>query len=370
MRNHNEQIPLIGNSPAMTGVRQQIRKYALADCNVLVLGPSGTGKELVARSIHNLSKRSAGPFIAVNCAALPVTLVESELFGVAKGAFTHAVPRIGRFQATGGGTIFLDEIGDTHPEVQAKLLRALEERVIQRVGSNTDISVDCRVVAATNRDLDAACKNRTFREDLYHRLAVAVLRLPPLGERTEDIPRLVEHFVAKLTLKLYGQERAALRVSGEAVHAIMRYSFPGNVRELENAIESAILLSDGEIIRVEHLPETIRGVAKQDCAALNPPGVPPSRLLEALTEILPRAIRIVRVEHLARFLSETGGRWFSRKDFEVFLRGQVRDDMNKNAYGTAGRYLRAIVLTGVLEHNEGKANKSRFRVSKQYLVEN
>jgi transcriptional regulator with GAF, ATPase, and Fis domain len=363
-------ISLIGNSPAITRVVDLIERSAPANANVLIHGPTGTGKELVARSIHDLSGRMEGPFIPVNCAALPENLIESELFGHVKGAFTGAVAdRKGFFEAAQGGTIFLDEIGDLPLTAQVKLLRPLQERSIHRVGENLERPIDCRVVAATNKDLEAACKDGTFREDLYYRLKIVKIYVPPLSERKEDIPLLINHFLTKIPVRMYSPGHPTLRISAEAMDAIMRYSFPGNVRELENAIESAIPLSDGKLIRVEDLPETIRGEVKEDSPVGNPRCMPSSRLLEALKEILPRSIRIVKVEDLARFLSETGGRWFRRKDFEDFLRERGGRDIHKSTYGTAGRYLRAMTMKGVLGHNGGKANKSRFRVLEVYLVE-
>ncbi|MEM5788753.1 MAG: sigma-54 dependent transcriptional regulator [Syntrophobacteraceae bacterium] len=375
MRNNGIGFTLIGNTSAMTSVMNLTRRFAAANCNVLLLGPSGTGKELVARAIHHFSGRS-GPFIPVNIAALPNHLVESELFGSKKGSFTGSmVDRIGRFESAHGGTIFLDEIGDIPMALQVKLLRTLQERTIQRLGENHDRPIDCRMVAATNKDLKTACKEGNFREDLYHRLAVAVIDLPPLRERTEDIPLLVDHFLEKLTPRLR-PELSVPVMSNEAMDAIRGYSFPGNVRELENAISRTILLCDEELIRVEHLPENIREGVKQNSPRGNHHLVHYSWLLERITTALlshdagpRRSIRTEKLADIARYLSETEGSEFSRKDFEVVLRRRARHDMGRSAYATAGRYLRALIEKGVLVHNGGKANQSRFRLSEDCLLE-
>ncbi len=374
-------FPLIGESPAITEVKELIGKIAPADTNVLILGETGTGKEIVANSIHHQSRRSRGPFVAVNCPALAVTVIDSELFGHKKGSFTGALTdRMGRFEFANGGTIFLDEIGDLPLPMQAKLLRSLEEREIQRVGENHNRPFDCRVVAATNVDLETACRKGTFREDLYYRLAVTKIRLPRLRDHIEDIPLLVDHFLGKLAQEKYGAPFSKPRISDEAMDAIISYSFPGNVRELRDSIRGAIVISAGKTISLEDLPENIRQGFEGNSAAPAPRSRPSARLFEALEKCLsrdaglpgnirPKSIRTVKIEDIARFLSGTGGREFSRKEFELFLRRQRSNGINKSAYATAGRYLRAMVEKGVIEHNGGKANKSRFRVSEDYLLE-
>ncbi len=237
---------LIGSSDAMRRVFGTIQKVAETDLTVLVLGRSGTGKELVAQAIHDRSSRKGRPFVVVNCAAISRELVESELFGHEKGAFTGADRRrTGRFEAADGGTVLLDEIGDMPLETQAKVLRVLQERAFERVGGNESIEVDVRVVAATHRDLRAEVQKGRFREDLYYRLKVVEIELPPLGERTEDIPALCEHFLKQLSERL-GRDRK--RLSPAAAARLLRYPWPGNVRELRNAIERAAVLSTGEEI--------------------------------------------------------------------------------------------------------------------------
>ena len=259
MNNQKTTKILIGNSPAMTRVKESIGKFAPSDSTIFITGPSGSGKGLAAEFIHRHSSRSRGPFVRVNCGALPETLVESELFGNARGAFTGALaPRIGRFERAEGGTIFLDEIGEMQLSAQVKLLTALEERYIQRLGENEERHINCRVIAAANIDLKAACSEGKFRLDLYYRLKVANIDMPPLNERTEDIPLLVDFFLEKLTINNYGPLRPAIRMSDEALDAIMHYRFPGDVRELKHMIERAILLSGGELICAAHLPKEVQ----------------------------------------------------------------------------------------------------------------
>jgi DNA-binding NtrC family response regulator len=232
---------LIGSGPAMRKVFETIKKVSETDLTVLIRGESGTGKELVAQALHHRSQRRDRPFVAVNCAAISRELVESELFGHEKGAFTGAdARRIGRFEAAAGGTIFLDEIGDMPLETQAKVLRVLQERMLERVGGNQPINIDVRVVAATHRDLEKEVEEGRFREDLYYRLRVVQVDLPPLRERAEDVPALVDRFLANLAER-HGREK--MRISVEALNALTRHDWPGNVRELRNVVEQAGVLA-------------------------------------------------------------------------------------------------------------------------------
>ena len=242
---------LLGSCPGMQEVYRQIEKVAPTDLSVLVVGETGTGKELVARELHRRSPRASGPFVAINCGALPETLLESELFGHVKGAFTGAVAtRPGRFQLASGGTLFLDEVGDMPPVLQVKLLRALQDRTVQKVGDHREEAVDIRVIAATHRTLEEEVKRGAFREDLYYRLATLTLRVPPLRERGEDVAVLARGF-----LQTFGESyRAAARgFTPAALAAIRRHPWPGNVRELENRIKKAAVLSDGPLVRAEDL---------------------------------------------------------------------------------------------------------------------
>jgi two-component system response regulator HydG len=253
---------LIGSGEKMAVVRRTVEKVAASDTTVFVAGESGTGKELVARAIHRLSKRAAGPFIKVNCGALTETLLESELFGHERGAFTGAIKqKLGRFELADNGTLFLDEVGDVPPAMQVKLLRALQEQEFERVGGEAPIKVNVRVVSATNKDLDAEVAAGRFRQDLYFRLHVLPVKLPPLRERREDIPLLCSHFVAKLGPKTNARVRA---VSDAALGRIMAYHWPGNVRELENAIEQSLVFAEGEEITPAALPQFLQGGAEED----------------------------------------------------------------------------------------------------------
>ncbi|SHI23962.1 sigma-54-dependent transcriptional regulator [Desulfosporosinus lacus] len=240
---------LVGNSEAMKAVKHLVERVALTPATVLIEGESGTGKELVAHAIHTLSPRVNGPFIRVNCAALTETLLESELFGHEKGAFTGAHARkTGRFELADGGTLFLDEIGELSFNVQAKLLRVLQERTFERVGGEKTIKVDVRIITATNRNLLKEAQEGRFREDLYYRLSVFPISIPPLRERREDIPYLADHFLKKL--RSYGQTKT---LNSEVLTQLMEYDWPGNVRELENVVERMVIISQGAVIEADGL---------------------------------------------------------------------------------------------------------------------
>ena len=252
-----ERSLIVGEGSAIENLKRLIAKVAPRESTVLILGESGTGKELVARSIHQLSLRRQAPFVAINCAALTETLLESELFGFEKGSFTGANSlRIGKLELAQGGTVFLDEIGEMALSLQAKLLRVLQQRELERIGGHRVIPLDIRILAATNRDLAQHVAAGHFREDLYHRLNVVALRTPPLRERKEDIPLLVKHFMDRYSRRNGGISPAALR-------ALMAYHWPGNIRELENAIERAMVLGDTEEIQLEDLPESILTVSPE-----------------------------------------------------------------------------------------------------------
>ncbi|MBU0679907.1 MAG: sigma 54-interacting transcriptional regulator [Proteobacteria bacterium] len=244
---------IISKSPSMQRIFNILPEIARSPSNVLILGDSGTGKELVARAIYNASSRSNKPFVTVNCGALPDTLLESELFGYKAGAFTDAKQdKKGRFAAAEGGTIFLDEIGDIPASLQVKLLRVLQQKIYEPLGSNEPVKADVRIITATNRDLQALVKEDAFREDLFYRLNVVKIQLPPLRERMEDIPLLIEHFTSKFSAQ---QGKDIVGISDEARAILMHYNFPGNIRELENIIEYAFILCPGGFIQPEHLPE-------------------------------------------------------------------------------------------------------------------
>ncbi len=236
---------MIGQSDAINHIKEIIEKVAQTDARVLITGPNGTGKELVAHQLHEKSERSNAPLIEVNCAAIPSELIESELFGHVKGAFTSAVKdRAGKFEAADGGTIFLDEIGDMSLSAQAKVLRALQENMITRVGADKDIKVNVRVVAATNKDLKKEIEEGRFREDLYHRLAVILIKVPALNDRRDDIPLLINHFTEKIASE---QGNAQKKFSEDAISLLKEYDWTGNIRELRNVIERLIILGGSEI---------------------------------------------------------------------------------------------------------------------------
>ncbi len=277
---------LIGQSVAMQEVFRAITKAATAKATILITGESGTGKELVARAIHYSSQRASAPFVPVNCGSIPEQLLESELFGHVKGAFTDArESRAGFFQTADGGTIFLDEIGDTSLTMQAKLLRVLEDGKIYMVGSARPHDVDVRVLAATNKDLHKLIENKVFREDLFFRVNVITICLPPLREREDDILQLVSHFVSKFAEEL---GRPAPRFSNKALEVLRNYSWPGNVRELENLIQRLVVMTDGETIDVPDLPSAMRFSLASDAG-------------------LDRTLAEVEAEHIRNVLASVGG---------------------------------------------------------------
>jgi DNA-binding NtrC family response regulator len=283
---------ILGKSKVMREVFDLIRRVAGSQANVLITGESGTGKELVAKAIHFNSDRRDGPFVPVNCAAIPDTLLESELFGHIRGAFTDARgDKRGLFEEAHGGTLFLDEISELPIMLQPKLLRAIQEKEIRRVGSTKAIAVDVRIIAATNRALAEEVKAKRFREDLYYRLNVIEIRMPPLRERREDIPLLVDAFIKKFAM---ASQKAVTGVTEEALSLLMDYPWPGNVRELENAVERAVTLARGDKVRPEDLPP----------AVLSGRGDKPA-LEEAVEKTLP--LEAVEQEYILRILDKTGG---------------------------------------------------------------
>ncbi|MFO7157115.1 MAG: sigma-54 dependent transcriptional regulator [Pseudomonadota bacterium] len=296
LRERHEYADMVGKSRAMQELFALIEKIAPTRVTVLVLGESGVGKELVARAIHQKSLRADGPFVVVNCGAIPEGLIESELFGHEKGAFTGAShSKRGLFDAAHGGTLFLDEVGELPLHVQVKLLRALQQRTIRSVGGVQDREVDVRIVAATNRDLEQEVREGRFREDLYYRLNVIGLRVPPLRERKEDILPLVEHFMER-----HGA-RPGMRLSREAQKLLLEYEFPGNVRELENLVERAITLADGDEIGPDVFPPEVRRVRPSfDESLLEDAPIPPGFDLQAWLDAFERRM-------LERALEQAGG---------------------------------------------------------------
>jgi two-component system nitrogen regulation response regulator GlnG len=257
---------LVGRCPAMQEVYKAIGRVAPQDVTVLILGESGTGKELVARAIYHYSRRAEGPFLAINCAAIPENLLESELFGHEKGAFTGADRRrVGKFEQCHGGTLFLDEIGDMTPLTQTKVLRVLQDRQFEPVGSNQTVRADVRLIAATNRDLPALMAQGRFRGDLYYRLNVSTIRLPPLRERGDDVPQLVQYYLSR-----FGREmgKDVQVVTPEAMDRLRRYAWPGNVRELQSVLKQALLQATGQVLLPEFLPQMLSANDRATAAAL------------------------------------------------------------------------------------------------------
>jgi transcriptional regulator with GAF, ATPase, and Fis domain len=268
----------VGCSPAMQRIFRLIETLQHSEATVLITGESGTGKEVVARAVHQNSPRGSGPFVAVNCAALPADLLESELFGHVRGAFTGAVrERVGRFELASQGTLFLDEVGDLPPQLQVKLLRVLQERQYERVGESTTRTTNARIIAATNADLRCGLRQGKVREDLYYRLCVVPIEVPPLRERREDIAPLVHHFLSRIT----SQRGLVRRISPQAMRMLLEYAWPGNVRELANVIEYAVAVTHGETILPDDLPQEIL----QSQAATGPGEQEPSRSAPASARI-------------------------------------------------------------------------------------
>ncbi len=297
LRERDHLSHLVGSSPRMLEVYKLVAKVAPARSTVLLEGESGTGKELVARAIHANSPRRDGPFVPINCAALPDALLESELFGHEKGAFTGAVvAKPGLFETADRGSLFLDEVGELSPALQVKLLRTIQEQEIRRIGGIATIKVDVRIIAATNRDLSVLIKDGRFREDLFYRLNVVRIVLPPLRDRQEDVPLLAHHFLRKFS---GGAPRPLQGFVQEAMDLLTSYSWPGNVRELEHAIERAVSLAHGPLLLPEDLPEAVRSAG----LPADPTAAPPNSAAEAPLLSLDEVTR----RHLIRVLQDTGG---------------------------------------------------------------
>ncbi len=325
---------LVGASPVIQEVYKRVSRVARTESTALIQGETGTGKELIARAVHAQSGRAGGLFVPVNCAALPESLVESELFGHVRGAFTGAeADRAGRFEAADGGTVFLDEVGELPPAVQVKLLRFLDNQVVERLGSLEPLRVDVRILAATNRDLAGAVAAGAFRQDLFYRLAVIRIHVPPLRARREDVPALVDHFLSVRG----GEGGPPPAVSDEAMHLLVAYDWPGNVRELKNAVEHAVVVSGGGPVLPAHLPE---GVRRGPAPA--PPGdsvaADLDRYVDRLAEEGPEAFRtaIADLERrlIARALAETGGNQSAAAERLGIHRNTLRTKIR--AYGLDG----------------------------------
>ena len=295
---HRTGIPnIIGTSSKMREVADNIQKVSSARTTVLLLGESGTGKELFARAIHDLSSRNDHPFVPINCAAIPGELLESELFGHEKGAFTGAIERkLGKLELADRGTVFLDEIGDMEMSLQSKMLRAVQEGMIDRVGGTGSVKIDVRIIAASNKDLEVAVKEKNFREDLYYRLSVFPIVIPPLRDRKEDLPALIEHFISKFSIEMNIPEK---EIGPDAIKVIQNYSWKGNVRELENVIERAMILCDSDRISKNDLRLMSAGLSGDGLE-----GIPMEGTLD---EAAKAALKIVESRRIKKALEETHG---------------------------------------------------------------
>lgn len=320
-----EETRLLGKSPLFAEALHQVRGVARTPtATVLITGESGTGKELIAQAIHTLSDRREQPFVAINCASIPAELIESELFGHERGAFTGAVSKkAGRFEEANKGTIFLDEIGEMHSALQAKLLRVLEERTVRRVGGSHDLPVDIRVIAATNRNLDERIKTGSFRQDLYYRLNVVPIQLPPLRERIEDIPLLAKYFL-EIFNRNFGKSFQG--ISDEALRLLSLYSWPGNVRELKNIIERITIMGDGPILTVEHLPNDLSHLKATNAPNIEAPNF-------SLENGLEQALSDLERQLLLQALASTCGNVLKAAMLLKIPRGTLRYKMEK--YGLA-----------------------------------
>lgn len=346
---------LLGRSPKMLEVYKSIGRVADQEVTVLILGESGTGKELVARAIYQHSRRAKGPFLAVNCGALHETLLESELFGHEKGSFTGADrQRIGKFEHCHNGTIFLDEVGDTSLAVQVKLLRVLQQQQFERIGGNTTITVDTRVIAATNRDLDALVATRHFREDLLYRLNGFTIRIPPLRERLEDIPLLVENAVARYSEAMRKQ---VYSVSTQAMELLQAYSWPGNVRELQSVVRQALLQAQGPVLLPEHIPECVTEAPARPQREIAAPKLVDSlgqfiqeRLRDGSSDLFAEAVERMERALLPAVLEHTHGNQSTAAKILGITRGSLRTKLRALGISVSQIVQTAPQGDGELEH--------------------
>lgn len=363
---------IVGISKPMLEIYELIATVALTKATVLIVGESGTGKELIARAVHRHSQRKGKPFVAVNCSATAHYLWESEMFGHERGAFTGAVStKKGRFEWAHEGTLFLDEISVMPQALQAKLLRVLQEMEFERVGGTRTITVDTRIISATNRDLKKGVREGWFREDLFFRLNVITIQVPPLRDRREDIPPLVDHFLGRYTRETGKEIRG---IAYGAMEALMNYALPGNIRELENIVLRAVIVAKGMVINVEDLPQELWSGPRSGHDGGY--GVREHDLLKALEKATIRdnggparlwhlTLRSITVETIHEFLLQANRRAFSRLEFAKFLSHKAKSDRNK--YGTAGKYLSVLKKNHICVHNRKKANQSRYRLSEVFL---
>jgi len=354
---------IVYESVSMGDLLVFVKRVARTRASVILHGESGTGKELIAHAIHQFSPRSNRRFVAINCAAIPETLMENELFGHKKGSFTGAKETTrGRFERADGGTLFLDEIGEMPLALQPKLLRVLQEGEIERLGGDEPIGVDVRIVCATNKDLKACAAAGTFRQDLFYRLNVFSIHVPPLRERHKDILPLINHFIEKHNVKEGFQTQGTTLQFKEF---LCRYGFPGNVRELENIMIHTMIKASGPLLDVKDLPEYLIGEMDDSINTISNATDESKILEEKLKGILHKGkpwhftLRCISIEEIRAFLEEHGGAWFSRKQFNEFLQNGA--EATRNTYKTAGVFLTILKENGILVHNGEKANRSRYK---------
>ncbi len=368
---------MVGKSPSMRTLYGMLSKVAPSDCTVLITGPSGTGKEEAAQAIHKLSPRCDQPLVVINCGAFPENLIEAELFGYCKGAFTNAVrDRKGRFEEAKGGSLFLDEIGELSPAMQVKLLRVIQFGVFERLGDNEPIKANVRLIAATHKDLKQGVAEGWFREDLFYRLNVVPIEVPPLRERRNDIPLLVRHFLNRHA-KDGGHRKP--EITPQALAALEKYAFPGNVRELQNIVQRALVLSDAPLIGTDALPPEVwpdqptpigednhqtevnrkaLSAALDDAVVTNKNG-----------EQMPwgKGLRCVEIKQIQTFLCSCGADWFTRKHYVRFL--EDSDNKACSKYKTAGTHLAILKANGICSHNNENANRAAYRLHRRFLLE-
>lgn len=365
---------LLGVSTPIRLVRDLVSKVGPSNADILILGESGVGKEIVARAVHLSSPRKDLLFLPVNCAALTDTLAESELFGHTKGAFTNAhQAKPGYFERAQEGTLFLDEIGELPLRIQAKLLRVIQERVVERVGATSSVKLDVRIVCATNRDLAKGFREGWFRKDLYYRLNVISITIPPLRDRLTDVPILANHFLAKYA-PFHSKPPPVL--SEQSLQALQNYHYPGNVRELGNIIYRAVVLSENGHIELRDLPSEVRSRFKESARNNRVAEIRTGALLKALKKIVVvnrkgegrhwhKGIRCVTIDQVHQFLVAQGGKWFSRRSFADHLRQCAASGSRK--YKTAGVYLNLLTTNAICKRNGRKANRSAYRVHDRFL---
>lgn len=366
---------ILGQSEAIRRLNALVKKVAPAKTTVLIEGESGTGKELVAKAIHLNSNRCRRPFVPVNCGAFAESLIESELFGHEKGAFTGAIQaKPGRFERANGGTLFLDEIGELSPQGQVNLLRVLQEQQLERVGGDRMIPINVRIVAATHRNLEEGVRDGWFREDLFYRLHVIQIRVPPLRERKEDIPVLANAFCRQFSEE---NAKSIQGITRKGLNLLKMHHYPGNVRELQNLMERAVVLCDCGFIRSKdiNLPGgrifnwnagslIDKSPVRRDAlfAAMEKLVIP---VQDSQTRPWRRSLKKVSIRAIGDYLASTGGKEFTRADFTSYLCDSILS--GAVSYKTVGEYLKILKLFGICTHNGGRANQSRYRLSERFI---